>query len=92
MKMVIATLYFKMCKCVLSIKIIQLYSQFLKTPQEESGDTIPSSLSSMLNLSGQTPLLIHMIQYKIRVRPRYFINRVWPTWTGQNVTWLTWMS
>ena len=34
----------------------------------------------------KTSLLTHVILYKIRVRPGYFIKRV-----GQNVTRLTWM-
>ena len=32
------------------------------------------------------PLLLHVIQYRIRIRPGYFINRVRPAWPGQNMT------
>ena len=34
----------------------------------------------------QTPLLTHVIQCRIQVRPWYFINRVRPAWPGQNMT------
>ena len=34
----------------------------------------------------KTPLLPHMIQCRIRVRPGYFINRIKPAWPGKNVT------
>ena len=40
----------------------------------------------------QTPLLTHVIQCRIQVKPRYFINRVRPAWPGQNVTWSTRIS
>ena len=53
-KMVIVALYtFEVCDCVLSqhqmIKILYLYSQFLKIAWGESGDTLLSWPSSMLN-------------------------------------------
>ena len=41
---------------------------------------------------GQTPSSTHVIQCRIRVRPGYLIKRVRPTWPGQNVTRLTWMT
>ena len=37
----------------------------------------------------QTPLLMHVIQYRILITPRYFINWVKPVWPGQNLTSLT---
>ena len=37
------------------------------------------------------PLLMHVIQCRIRGRPGYFINLVRPAWPGQNVTQLTWI-
>ena len=43
----------------------------------------------------QMPLLMYMIQYRICVRPRYFINLVRSAWAGQNMIQLiqmTWPS
>ena len=43
----------------------------------------------------QTPLLMHVIQCRIWVRPGYFINWVRPAWPGQSITrltWITWMT
>ena len=37
----------------------------------------------------QMPLLMHMIQHRIQVRPGYFINRIRVAWLRWNVTWLT---
>ena len=39
-----------------------------------------------------TPLLTHVIQYRIQVRSGYFINQVRPAWPRQNVTRLTWIT
>ena len=36
----------------------------------------------------QVPLLTHVIQCRIQVIPRYFINQVRPAWPAQNVTQL----
>ena len=40
----------------------------------------------------QTPILTHVIQCRIRVRPGYFINLVRLAWPGQNVIWITRMT
>ena len=37
----------------------------------------------------QIALLICVTQIRIWVRSRYFINRVWPAWSGQNVAQMT---
>ena len=37
----------------------------------------------------QTPWSMHMIQCRIRIRPRYFIKQIRPTWPRQNVTRMT---
>ena len=59
----------------------------------ESGNLLLSSLWSIHNsYQNQMPLLMHMIQYRIWVRPRCFINQVRPTdlyRPGQNVTQMT---
>ena len=40
----------------------------------------------------QMPLIMHMIQCRILVKPGYFINWVRPAWPGQNVTQLIWIT
>ena len=36
----------------------------------------------------QIPLAMHMIHYRIQVRPKYFINQVRHAWPRQSVTWM----
>ena len=86
-----------MCDCVIQVLNNQnTHDQIVQSIiQNIIRDTLTSSPSIILNLllwSEQTPLLTHVIQCRIRVRPRCFINRVRPTWPGQNVTQLTWMT
>ena len=66
-----------------------MYSQSFQISWLELGEALLSLLSTMLNLlvsQDQKPLLMHVILFRIWVRPRYFSNGVMPVWPGQNVT------
>ena len=90
---IIAALYFWGVQlCIIQLPNDQNNLIVQSNTWDESRDTFPSSLSSMLNFllwSDKMPLLIHTIQCRIWVRPRYFINWIRPTWPGQNVTQVT---